>query len=69
MPDIQLTLERYLNAVQTFTPSDQLETTSGHVQDLMADEQKIQAIKQRLQQAFESQESWVSLVQFYVRRN
>ena len=59
LPDVELTLQRYLDAVETFTPTDQLVTTKMNVQNLLEDKQKIQAIMELLQQKFDKEENWV----------
>ena len=56
---MELTLQRYLDAVETFTPTDQLATTKMNVQNLLEDKQKIQAIMELLQQKFDKEENWV----------
>ena len=54
-----MTLKRYLDAVQTFTPSDQLATTSAYVQEFGEDKPKIEAINKLLQEKFDQEENWV----------
>lgn len=61
LPDVEQTLQRYLDAVETFTPPDQLAATKINVQSLLEDKQKTQAIMELLQQKFEKEESWVNL--------
>ena len=58
---MELTLQRYLDAVETFTPPDQLAATKMNVQSLLEDKQKIQAIMALLQQKFDQEENWVQI--------
>ena len=70
LPDVELTLQRYLDAVETFTPTDQLVTTKMNVQNLLEDKQKIQAIMELLQQKFDKEENWVlfSKLKFAIKK-
>jgi hypothetical protein len=53
-------MKRYLNAVESFTPTDQFAMTSKVVEDFLADKEKVAAIKNLLQQKFDSLDSWVN---------
>ena len=48
-----------MNAVETFTPPDQLAMTSKMVEQFLNDKQKVEAIMAFLQQKFDQQENWV----------
>ena len=61
LPNIEMTLKRYLNAVESFTGPDQFAATSILVQEFLDDQQKIKAIMDLLRQKTENEESWVSL--------
>ena len=60
LPNIEMTLKRYLDAVETFTPPDQFSATSKLVQDFLDDQQKVKAIMDLLRQKENKEESWVS---------
>ncbi len=60
LPGIEATLKRYLDAVETFTPPDQFESTKKHVEEFMADSEKMAAIQKFLEERFNTEENWVT---------
>ena len=58
------TIQRYLEAVQTFTPHQQLEKTKSLADQFLGDKQKIQAIMDKLSQRQDTEESWVKPITF-----
>ena len=61
LPDIPATLKRYLNAVETFTPSEDLEKTNKYVDQFLQDEEKTKEIMTFLEKKNEVEENWVGL--------
>ena len=61
IPDIPATLKRYLNAVETFTPSDDLEKTTKYVDQFLQDEDKTKEIMAFLEKKNEAEENWVCM--------
>ena len=53
-------MKRYLDAIETFTPSDELAVTTKYVEEFLHNQERRDKIMGHLQEKFDKEENWVS---------
>ena len=57
-------MKRYLDAIETFTPSDELAVTTKYVEEFLHNQERRDKIMGHLQEKFDKEENWVSVANF-----
>ena len=54
-------MKRYLDAIETFTPTDELAVTTKYVEEFLHNQERRDKIMGHLQEKFDKEENWVSV--------
>ena len=57
-------MKRYLDAIETFTPTDELAVTTKYVEEFLHNQERRDKIMGHLQEKFDKEENWVSVANF-----
>ena len=57
-------MKRYLDAIETFTPSEELAVTTKYVEEFLHNQERRDKIMGHLQEKFDKEENWVSVANF-----